>query len=403
MTEVKKRLTAKRKCKNWLSSLSKYVEDTESPRHFWLWSGIFILGSSLQRRVWLPFGMETIFPNHYIMLVAPPGWCRKGAPVGFAKKILEDISIPVGIDSPTKRHLTKKLASLSETEHFFYKGFNRVQSPLALVSKELSSFLAVDLKGMIEALTDLYDCHDKWDYGTSGKGEDFVRNVCIGCFFASTPDWMAKNLPEEAIGGGFTSRYIIVSGSGKYKEVSYPPLPDPELYKALKHDLEIISRITGEVRWGDGALALYDEWYKTIIPWAKNLGDDRLFNNFSRIHTMAIKTAICLHIARDNELVIEVEDMKKAITLLRGVFDTASEAFGSHGRSPLAIAMDKVIKQVKVFGTITVGRLLKINYRDVTKKSLMEILENLETMGIVKLSYDSKTDTYFVNWKAGKR
>jgi len=392
-------LSSSRKCNgSWLKTLGKYVEETESPRHFWLWSGIFVLGSALQRRVWVPFGMDTIYPNLFIMVVAPPGWSRKGAPVGFAKKILEDIGLPVGIDSPTKRHLTKRLATLSETEQFFYEGFKRPQAPLALVSRELSSFLAVDPKNMIEALTDLYDSHEKWDYGTSGKGEDFLRNLCISCFFATTPDWIAKNLPEEAIGGGFTSRFLLVSGVDRYKEVPVPPLPPLELYKNLKIDLEMVAHLTGEFKWGEGAKEFYEDWYKGIKAWADSIGDDRLYSSFSRAHVQAIKTAMCLHVAQKNDLVLERKDIERAISLVKATFATASEAFSSHGRSPIAIALDKVVKQVKTFGTVTTSRLLKLNYRDVTQKGLYEILENLQMMKMIRQEYDEKTKTTFVYW-----
>lgn len=390
-----------RKCENWIKTLGEYVEDTESPRHFWLWSGLYIIGATLQRRVWFPFGMETIFPNLFILLVAPPGWSRKGAPIGFAKRIIEDIQLPVGIDSPTKRHLTQRLAALSETEHFFWKGLKRVQAPLALVSKELSSFLAVEPKGMIEAITDLYDSHDKWDYGTSGKGEDFIRNVCISCFFATTPDWIACNLPQEAIGGGFTSRFIIVSGQDCYKEVSWPSLPNLEIYKKLKIDLETISHLSGEFIWEPTAFERYQEWYGTIRGWANSIGDDRLFNNFSRVHVQVVKTAMCLHVARDDTLIVEPEDIETAITLIKAVYGTASEAFASHGHNPMAVVMNKIIKQCRLFKQITVGKLLLLNCRDVTKKGLLEILENLEIMKLVKLEYSEATKTTFVHWISG--
>lgn len=387
-----------RTCKDWLSTLRQYVEDTESPRRFWAWAGLWIIGSALQRRVWVDFGMEKIFPNLFIMFIAPPGWSRKGAPVGFSKKILEDIQIPVGIDSPTKRHLTKRLHSLSETEHFWYDGLKRGQAPLALPSKELSSFLAVDPKGMIEAITDLYDSHDKWDYGTSGKGEDILRNLCISCLFATTPDWIANNLPEGSIGGGFTSRFLLVTGLGKYKEVSWPPPPNPDIYKKLKKDLEIMRHIAGPFEITPEARKVYDNWYADIIPWAERLGDPKLYNNFSRIHVQLIKTAMCLHIARDDSLIIEPKDMNKGIKIIKEVYDTASEAFAGHGKNPMAVVMDRCIKAVRTSGTITARKLLKLNYKDASKKTIAECIENMEEMKMVRVEICEKTKECFVVW-----
>jgi len=396
-------LLMSRRCSNWLKTLAEYVEETESPRHFWLWSGLFCISSALQRKVWLPFGLETIYPNLYLMFVAEPGWCRKGPPLGFAKKILLDIEIPVGIDSPTKRHLTQKLAELSKNQHFQYNTVTKSQASLALVSKELSSFLAVDPKSMIEVLTDLYDCHDVWDYGTSGAGEDFVRNLCIGCFFATTPGWIAKNLPEEAIGGGFTSRYILVSATERYKELSYPPIPSSELYRDLMIDLAKISQITGQIEWSKKAFLYYDSWYKTIKEWARNLGDDRLFPSFSRVHVMAIKTAIALHMAESNTLIIEEKDIQASVKLLTSVFNNASIAFSSHGRSRTAVETDRLKTQLKILKTVTFRKLLRLNYRNTNKQELSEILENLDAMGLVKLERIAETNSEIIKWIGGKK
>jgi len=393
---------ASRRCVNWLKTLAQYVEDTESPRHFWLWSGIFCITAALQRKVWLPFGLETIYPNLYIMFVAEPGWCRKGAPLAFSKKILSDIEIPVGIDSPTKRHLTQRLAELSKNQHFIHKTVTKSQAPLALISKELSSFLAVDPKAMVEVLTDLYDSHDVWDYGTSGAGEDFIRNLCIGCFFATTPGWIAKNLPEEAIGGGFTSRYVLVSATERYKELSWPPVPSKELYRDLKIDLAKISRIVGEVSWSKEAYLFYDAWYKTILDWAQKVGDDRLFPSFSRVHVMAIKTAIALHVAENNSLIIEERDIQAAVKLLTSVFNNASIAFSSHGRSRTAVETDRLKTQLKVLKTVTFRKLLRMNYRNTNKLELSEILENLETMGHIKRERIAETNSQIITWMGRK-
>ncbi len=392
-----------RRCQNWLKTLAQYIEDTESPRHFWLWSGIFCISAALQRKVWMPFGLDTVYPNLYIMLVAEPGWCRKGAPVSFAKKILLDIEIPVGIDSPTKRHLTQRLAELTKSQHYTHNSVTKSQAPLALISKELSSFLAVDAKAMVEVLTDLYDSHDIWDYGTAGSGEDFIRNLCLGCLFATTPGWIAKNLPEEAIGGGFTSRYVLVSGLERYKELSYPPPPPVELYRDLKVDLGKISRIVGEFSWDDEAFKVYDTWYKTITTWAQDVGDDRLFPSFSRVHIMAIKTAIALHVAEKDTLIIEPTDINASIDLLTSVFNNASSAFSSHGRSRTAVETDRLKNQLKILKTVTFKKLLRMNYRNTNKLELTEILENLDAMGLIKRERVAETNSEIITWKGGKK
>ena len=391
-------MTKPRQLNNWLHALAHYVEETESPRNFWAWSGIFCIAAAMQRKTWLPYGMNPLYPNLYIMIVAPPGRCRKGSPVGLAKKFLEDkgIQIPVFVDSPTKRALTKHLDELGGSCVFHIRDpkgqrLPKAQSPLALVSKELSSFLAVDAKGMIEILTDLYDNHEVWEYKTSEKGTDKLYGPILNCLFASTPTWIANNLPDEAIGGGFTSRFLIVAGTEKYKFVPRPPIPDQKLYNQLISDLGQISHLVGEFSWGVGSEDLFDSWYQTIEGKVKKTHDERLHAYLERIHIIALKTAMCLHVAYSNELVIEETDLKRAIALCEQVLDEAPIAFGGLGRSPTAVATQDIIKQLRVLRKVSWGELFRLNYHNVKKSDFNEILEGLVGMGYIR--WDTNKDT----------
>jgi hypothetical protein len=336
-------------------SLLDYVEDTESPRHFWLWGGISTIASALQRKVWLPFGLDIIYPNLYVMLVATPGECRKGSPLNFSRKILNDIQVRMFADSPTKRAFTKSLDEIRKTLFFRTPGNETMvpHSSMTVVSRELSSFLAVDPKAMIEALTDLFDSHDEWVYETSGAGIDKLYRVCINCLMATTPEWIANNLPEEAIGGGFTTRLVIVYGKDKYKWIALPPAPSDDLYGRLKIDLKRINTIVGEFKWEKEALEFYDSWYNTIPKKTRALRDHRLRGNLSRIHILALKTAICLHVSYSDELLITKADLEKAIIMLEDSLKTASNALSGHGRSRTAVDVEKIIRQLRLFEKTT--------------------------------------------------
>ena len=373
----------KRKLNNWLSGLQEYVEDTEAPRDFWLWGGIFTLCTTLQRRVWLPYGLEPVYPNIYVLLVAPPGKCRKAGPPSLAKKMLKKANIPVSIDSFSKRDFTKELAELYKTEHFNHMGENLPQTPIGLISKEMSSLLAVDPKGMIEVLTDLFDSHDEWEYGTSGQGHDILRGVCVSCFIATTPVWFAANLPQEAIGGGFTSRFAIITGYDKYKRVAIPSIPDEALYNQLLSDLSIVAMLTGEFQWTDDSKAHFKKWYKTLDDKVGETKDDRLHSFIERMHVIAIKVAMAIHVSYSNELVLELEDMQAATTLLETVLKTAGDALGGHGRSITSVDVELIMKQIRHRGSITFEELLAINYRNTNKGELLTVLETIEAMKVV--------------------
>ena len=379
--------------------MAEYIEKTESPRKFWAWAGIFTLASALQRRVWLNFGIEDLYPNLYIMIVAPPGRCRKGAPLGLAKRILTKANIPVFVDSPTKRALTKYLDELGKTSFFQIDGVPKPQCPLALISKELSSFMAVNPKEMIEVLTDLFDSHDVWEYKTSEKGTDKLYGVCINCFFATTPSWMATNLPEEAIGGGFTSRFILVSGTDKDQFIPIPPIPSEKLYRELIKDIVHIGTLSGEFIWEPAAKLHYETWYYTIEKKVKATMDERLHGFLERIHIMSLKVAMALHVSYSDRLVITLEDITRSIALLEEALNDAPAALSSHGRSDLGVDTDKVAMQIRTCGSIQYGDLVRMNYRNVRPEQLDQVIETLRAMGSIDWKIMSNKKESLLTWK----
>lgn len=384
-----------RRCGNWLHTLAKYVEETESPRHFWSWAGIFVLSSVLERRVWLPYGLHTIYPNIYLLMVAPPGRCRKSAPVSFAKKILQEVECNVFVDSPTKRALTKYMAELARVCAFrFIRSdgveLSKPQCPIALVSKELSSFFAINLKEMVEVLTDLFDSHDEWEYQTSEKGKDKLYGICVGCYFATTPNWIARNLPEEAIGGGFTSRFVSIYGNEKYKFVPIPPEPDAILYRAMVEDLAMLKRLSGEFKWGTGSKELFAGWYSTIEQKVQGTFDERIRVFLEREHIIALKVAMALHMSYADDLVITVTDLQAAMALVEEVEAGIPFAFGSHGSAINAHAIDRVSEQLSIVKKMSFQELLRINYKNTTRPEMREIVDTLKEMGLVESALAEK-------------
>lgn len=388
---------AQRKLENWLNSLREYVEDTEAPRTYWYWSGIFTICAALQRKVWIPYGLENIYPNLYLLVVAPPGE-RKGLPPTIAKKFLEKIQIPVAVDSSSKRALTEELAETAKTESFLWEGKPRSMATLAVISKEMSSLLAVDPKGIIEVLTDLFDSHDVWKYKTSGKGEDFLYNVCVSCFVATTPTWFMNNLPVEAIGGGYTSRHIIISGGERYKLIPWPNAPDEELEKRLISDLLHINSLVGQFRIDPVAEQIFTDWYNKTPARIKAMKDERILGFLNRMHVIVLKVAMALHVSYSDDLIINPDDMGRAMDSVDASIPMASYALGGHGRSKLGPDVERVTRQIRMMGKTTLKQLLIMNRTDLSLTELKEVLATIEAMGKIRQLHDTELQDVKIGW-----
>ena len=388
-----------RRCTNWLKSLAEFVEETESAREFWLWSGIFTICAALQRKVWLPFGLYPIYPNLYIMLVAAPGKARKGPPIALAKEMLQEIKVPVGVDSFSKRALTMELVEIAKLGQYEHGGEQKQQCALSIISKELSSLLAVDPKGMIEVLTDLWDCHDAWGYKTATQGQDFIHNLCLSCFLGTTPIYISTNLPELAMGGGFSSRLIIVMGYQKYKRVTVPPIPPEKKYQDLLYDLDTISHLKGEFKWEQDAYDYFDEWYQKLDLKYAEVKDDRLHPFLERIHVMVLKTTMALRVAYSDDLTFVADDIGRSIDLLEGILVTASDALSGQGRSRTSFEVERLLGQVQTMGRVSFTELLQMNYRHTNKSELQEVMETLVGMKD-KISVEHKDGEVWYTWKS---
>lgn len=387
-----------RKLADWLKGLAVYVEDTEAPRINWLWSGIYTIAATLQRRVWINYGLEKIYPNLYVISVASPG-DRKGAPLGLAKKMLMTAEVPVSVDSTSKRALTKELVEIHKTNIMIKDHLTVGMASIAIISKEMSSLLAVDPKGLIEILTDLYDSHDEWKYKTSGEGHDYLYNVCICCFIATTPTWLMSNLPDEAIGGGFTSRNVIVFGGKRHKIVAFPVEPPEAVFKELIHDLMQIKRLNGEFEIEPEAKRIFERWYEQIPELGKKIRDERINGYLNRMHVIGLKVAMALRAAHSDQLVISAEDMSRALELVTNAAYMHSAALGGHGKSEIGPLVMTIANYIRIAKTTTFKELMSVFYRDLQSRAqLDEVCGILETMKRIKRVVDPTKQDYIITF-----
>ena len=85
--------------------------------------------------------------------------------------------------STSKEALTKELHDNVRVIDLPVVGTQQ-QCTMSILSKELSSLLAIDAKKMIECLTDLFDDHDIWEYKTKGGRSDKLYNPGLNMFAA---------------------------------------------------------------------------------------------------------------------------------------------------------------------------------------------------------------------------
>ncbi len=247
---------------DWIATYVTYMKDTEFPTSYHIWNAISCVAGTLQRRVYMPWGRQTIYPNMYIFLIGSSG-LGKGESMRPAIDIFTRLGgINIAPDSVTIEELIRLMGE-SDGQYLDEKKVYRTQTAMQVFAKELVVLLGSKDMKKVAILTDLYDSHDVWKNATKSQGSDELTNVCLNILGASASDWFSTMLPLEAMGGGFTSRVIFVVETRKAQIVPRPPFTKEhkKVRDKLVHDLSLIAKIAGPFEFNDDAFKKYDSYY----------------------------------------------------------------------------------------------------------------------------------------------
>jgi hypothetical protein len=384
-----------RELSDWLESYLSYTENSESPLSYHIWCGLSVIAGALQRRVYLRWGLgRVIYPNLYIVLIGPSGRTRKGVAIGIAKEFLKQMSnVTVVPESSSGRQamiLAMKRAAMNFQDP--QDGKIKFHCSVTAFSEELSVFLGQGDIAYLSNLTDWYDSKDDWEYETVSRGKDTLQGLCLNLMGGTAPDWIQSMIPQEALGGGFTSRIIFIVEEAKRKLVP-EYLPSPEeiaLGEIITRDLERISQLAGEITFDDAGKQLYINWYieqDTALSAGKPAIEDTRFAGYcERRATHLQKLMILCSASRGDDLKITGGDFKRALQLLTEAESRMHKTFGGLGKSRVSDESDTVINFIKNIKTTTRKMVLQKFYRDIDPMTLSNVEVLMQQMGVVKIT-----------------
>lgn len=383
-----------RELSNWLDSYLAYTENSESPISYHTWCGLSVIAGALQRRVYLNWGLgRVIYPNLYVVLVGPSGRTRKGVAIGIAKELLKQVTgVTVVPESSSGRQaMIQAMKRALQNFQDPTDGKIKFHSAITAFSEELSVFLGQGDIAYLSNLTDWYDSKDDWEYETISRGKDTLQGLCLNLMGGTAPDWIQSMIPQEALGGGFTSRIIFIVEEVKRKIVPkyIPSREELEMKEVLIRDLDRVSQLSGEITFTPEAEALYINWYiaqDTDLTNGKPVITDPRFAGYcerraTHIQKLMLLTSAC----RGDDLLITADDFNRALRLLIGAEKQMHKTFGGLGKSRISEPTDQVISYIKKIGITTRKALMQKFYRDVDAQTLGAIEATMMQMGTVKI------------------
>jgi len=310
--------------------------------------------------VWIDQDQFKWTPCLYIIFVGPPGVITKSTTTDMGSALLRQVpGIKFGPNSITWQALATTFAAAGEMfEWPVGSGDWHDMSAITLVSRELGSLLNPKDGDLVNLFIELYDGSPAYEKVTKMSGNDSIAAPWINLEGATTPSWIAENVPKSALGGGLISRIIFIYGDEKEKMVSYPAevLRDPHVKKAhteiklaLIHDLEHISMsLVGPYELTRDAIKWGTEWYETLWTGAKqHYSDDKLMGYIARKQTHLHKVAMVMSAAYKDELIITLEDLQTADQILTSVEGCLDKVFSQIGRTEQSVQAEKFIALIK--------------------------------------------------------
>lgn len=383
-----------RRCANWLDEFKRWsFPKGEAPESFITWSGIFTLASVIKRKVCIPkkgvLGSWEAYPNIYVAFIGPPA-IRKTTAMDYADELLANLPfVKEASNSMTQQVLAKRITEIDDCS-------------ISIRIDEMATFINPSSGSMIDFLVAIYDGRRKFSTDTLMRGTEFSENPCVNFMSATTPAWIANNLSEVMVGGGFTSRLITIYESELrtrqlfYRELNYKALDD--IKANLIEDLTHIGlNLSGEFSFTEEAEEFTADWYNNGLPKEQKGTDYRMAGYYGRKHVHLLKLAMLIHIAYSDELVIGLSDITTALKMLKSVEKNMSQVYQAVGKNLYTVDMDNILafiqQRVKVSRRDLYGRF----YHVASPQMLGELINGLISME--KVNMDKDGNYCYVNGK----
>lgn len=378
---------------------------TDAPDQFIIWSALSLIGAVLKNNVKFEIGTYTLYPNQFIVLVAPPG-VGKGTAMNMISDIIKENKLNPIVNTLSDRITAEKIIEQIATGWAAAPIFqnqqlvvNNLDHNCLIFSSEIRVLLGAS-EWMLEFLEEAWSRTD-FEYQTKTKGSVSIDSMCCSLLAASVPDFL-RNVNKEArmvITGGFSSRCLFIYADAPSKDLPFPlalkksPV-SKALYDQLIIDLRDIAAMRGEFTIAADAKIIFENFLKRNRISAQKDDNEAIANFRARIKAHTLKLAMVLSASRSSNLVIDQLDMTNSIHEIQRITQTLEKLFRGAGDSMDAENVSRVQAYIEKHGMASRNELLRALWRHFSSETLDRILTLLVTIEFCEVKHMNKVQ-YF--------
>lgn len=336
-------------------------KSTDSPKKYQELMALAVISVALNRKIYLPYSANNIYPNLYVVLIGKSTIMRKSVSLNLARSLIYDFNKDLILPNDF-------------TQEGFFEHLKEFPKGI-IVWSEFGGFLQKSTKsymaGTKEFLTDAFDCPIYLNKKLAGKKIFEVENPYINIITATSMEWFIGNITEGDIKGGFLGRFVYIPAlpSDKDKWFAFPPIPNQNVVNHLLVKLKRISELNGQMGLTEEAKDLCTKWLKNHEDELCKLSDDKGISGFyGRLADYILKFAILYEISSTSNLVISENSIKRAIRLVESLKESVKNVLEEHVSFTLYEKNKKrilsIIKDKKEISRSILLRALNLNKKD---------------------------------------
>lgn len=329
-----------------------------TPQSFCLWSGISAVAAALERRVWLRNSFGNVYPNLYVILVAPPGVGKYV--IEHTQAMLREVNEP-GTKIPAFTLASDSMSFASMVDEIGEAKKSRIVQEgtityhsLIVAAEEFQVLLPAFIPEMIGKFNTLYNCKTEYreTRRTGPVRELIVEKPVLNLLAGAQPSYFTSTFPEEAWSTGFARRIIMVydTNTPRLSLFHEHEIRDTD-WSACVNWLSRASGLYGLVRWHPDAAKAIDEWYcsgEAPVPEHSKL------EHYARsravfIHKLAIVSAVSRDVSA-SPLVVTESDIRRAMSWLFDAEETMPDVFRAMvGRSDIQVLEELHLHLTRIY------------------------------------------------------
>lgn len=404
----------------FLNDFVFYTRGVAAPTPFAFWTAVSLVASVLKREAWIPWGLKHLYPNFYIILVAPPGIAKKGSIMGHGVDLLlgskkyyvsANVAVMKNLKILRNKATPEALAVAMLPEKRVYElrdaqgrvvrgedGRPRVYKPtseISIIVPELESMLGkVEYtRGMTGFLMDIYDPHDTWEVNTISRGKEVLRNLCTTFIGATTPIGLKKSISDVALEDGFLCRSTLVFQARATRRYSMPRVVDggPPKEEMMRRLAWIGENMMGAFSLTSDAQTFYDTWYEKFMDEMEERSEHAYA--YSRMDIQVLKLALIIRASRyDPGKEISKQDIETAVNIIQRTALTYGQLFRDVDSAAFMGKIDRVGDYLRKRTKASRGKLLASTR--LTADEISSAINNLLQAGKIEVWRDGRKQQF---------